>query len=59
MNKTLELDINRIAERSTIRVTLTGMRRFKVRTWLAMTCLQLAWWILPFNVEVVEEEGGE
>lgn len=50
----LEADVNDLVQNLTLQVRITGMRGFRFRVWLCFAILRLAWFVLPFNVEMEE-----
>jgi hypothetical protein len=51
-DKAFEIDASEVGKKMTLNVHIRGMRRFKVRTFIAFALLRIVIWVAPFNVEV-------
>lgn len=52
----LRMDINEAARGHIIgTVTITGMRRFNLRVWLAVALVRLGCWVAPVGIDVEDE----
>lgn len=54
MGKIIRTDINNMAKDFTLTLVLTGIRKFKIRCWLALRILDLLALVAPFSIKVEE-----
>jgi hypothetical protein len=52
MNQGVRVDVNEAARNMVVNVVAVGVRRFRIRTWLAFRIMHAASWIAPFRVEI-------
>ena len=51
------LDMREIGKGITLKLKVTGIRRFRLRFAIALPLLKLFAWIAPVNVEITTDEG--